>query len=160
MSDTQQISADAVNADDATSMSLRIAQLMIEFALRSGRELGSPPLGVAVLNAAGHMVAAAAEDGSPSARLNIAFGKAHGAVSIGVGSRALFERAERQPFYPAAIVSAVPGPFVPSPGGVLVRSSAGLLIGAVGVSGEAPERDESIAASAVIAAGFVAQVGR
>jgi uncharacterized protein GlcG (DUF336 family) len=56
------------------------------------------PMTVALLDAAGRLVAFAGEDGSSLLLERIARGKAHGALSMGVGSRS-----------------------VPVPGGVLIR---------------------------------------
>ncbi|MDA8896532.1 heme-binding protein, partial [Alphaproteobacteria bacterium] len=46
------------------------------------------------------------------------------------------------------------GQFVPVPGGVLVMAEDGMVIGAVGVSGDTSEKDEYCAITAIIAAGF------
>jgi len=40
-------------------------------------------------------------------------------------------------------------------GGLLVRDSDGLLLGAVGVTGERPERDEELAAHGIKTAGYL-----
>ncbi len=64
-----------------------------------------------------------------SERFEIGFGKAHGALSLGMGSRSIMARAEQQPYFIAAVTSAVGGSLVPVPGGVLVRDSEGGLLG-------------------------------
>ena len=66
------------------------------------------------------MIAVEREDGSSNKRFEVAHGKAHGAVSLGMGSRSLMERAEQQPYFVAAVTHSV-GALVPVPGGVLVR---------------------------------------
>jgi hypothetical protein len=45
---------------------------------------------------------------------------------------------------------------VPVPGGVLIRTSDGILVGAVGVSGDTSDKDEECAAHGVHPAGLVA----
>ena len=52
---------------------------------------------VAVLDAGGHLVAFKREDKSGILRFDIAFGKAWGALGMGLGSRTLAERAAKQP---------------------------------------------------------------
>lgn len=112
---------------------------------------------VVVLDAGGHVVAAEREDGSSNKRFELAFGKAHGAISLGMGSRALMARAESQAYFIAAATAAIGGALVPVPGGVLVRDLAGTLIGAVGVSGDASDDDEAVAIAGIGGAGYVAQ---
>ena len=56
----------------------------------------------------------------------------------------------------AALTGVSGGRVVPVPGGVLVRTSDGILIGAVGVSGDTSDKDEECAAHGVHAAGLIA----
>ena len=48
---------------------------------------------------------------------------------------------------------------VPVAGGVLVRDSAGAVIGAVGISGDNSDNDEAAAAAGITAAGLTADGG-
>jgi uncharacterized protein GlcG (DUF336 family) len=48
---------------------------------------------------------------------------------------------------------------VPVPGGVLIRSAAGEVLGSVGISGDTSENDEICAVSGIEAAGFKADTG-
>jgi len=82
-----------------------------------------------------------------------------GAISIGIGSRALFERAKNEPFFIQAVNSLADGALVPVPGGVLVKNKDGELVGAVGVTGDTSDNDELCAIAGIEAAGYVAQVG-
>jgi uncharacterized protein GlcG (DUF336 family) len=115
------------------------------------------PLTVVVLDAGGHVVAVEREDGSSMKRFEIGFGKAHGALSLGMGSRSIMGRAEQQPYFIAAVTSAVGGALVPVPGGVLVRSADGGLIGAVGITGDTSDNDEAAAVAGIESAGLTAQ---
>ena len=139
------------------AIDLQTARTVIEGARAAAREKGFKPLTVVVLDAGGHVVAAEREDGSSTKRFEIAFGKAHGAIALGLGSRALMARAEQQPYFIAAATAAVGGSLVPVPGGVLVRDGSGTLLGAVGVSGETSDNDEAAAVAGVEAAGLQAQ---
>ena len=66
-----------------------------------------------------------------------------------MGSRALMERAEQQPYFIAAVTSVIGGSLVPVPGGVLVRDADGRVLGAVGVSGDTSDRDEAVAVAGI-----------
>ena len=139
------------------TIDLQTARTIIGEALAAARAKGFKPLTVVVLDAGGHVVAAEREDGSSNKRFEIASGKAQGALALGMGSRALMARAEQQPYFIAAATAAVGGSLIPVPGGVLVRNTAGELIGAVGVSGETSDNDETAAVAGVEAAGLQAQ---
>ena len=69
------------------------------------------------------------------------------------------ERAEQQPYFIAAVTSAVGGGLVPVPGGVLVRDGGGDLLGAVGVTGDTSDNDEAAAVAGIEGAGLAAQTG-
>lgn len=139
------------------TIDLETARSVVAATRAAGRDKGLKPLTVVVLDAGGHLVAAEREDGSSIKRFEIAFGKAHGALSLGMGSRSLMARAEQQPYFITAVTSAVGGALVPVPGGVLVRDSAGALLGAVGVSGDTSDNDEAAAVAGVQATGLTAQ---
>jgi uncharacterized protein GlcG (DUF336 family) len=139
------------------SIDLQTARTVIEAARATGREKGFKPLTVVVLDAGGHVVAAEREDGSSNKRFEIAFGKAHGALALGMGSRSLMARAEQQAYFIAAASAAVGGALVPVPGGVLVRDGGGVLLGAVGVTGDTSDNDETAAVAGIEAAGLTAQ---
>jgi uncharacterized protein GlcG (DUF336 family) len=138
------------------TLSLSQARAIIEGTLAAGSNAGFQPLTVVVLDAGGHVVAAEREDGSSNMRFEVAYGKAHGAVSMGMGSRALMGRAEQQPYFVAAVTHSI-GALVPVPGGVLVKAADGTLLGAVGVSGDTSDHDEEAALAGVDAAGLVGQ---
>jgi uncharacterized protein GlcG (DUF336 family) len=140
-------------------MKLEIAQKIVAAALASGRSHGFKPLGVAVLDARGALKAFAAEDGTSLRRAEIAIGKAHGALAMGLGSRTLAKMASERPYFLAAVTHAVGGSLIPVPGGVLVKDAAGALIGAVGVSGDTSDNDEVAALAGIEAAGLKGDTG-
>jgi uncharacterized protein GlcG (DUF336 family) len=135
---------------------LESAQAILAATLKAAREKGFKPLAVAVLDARGAIRALATEDGTSIKRAEVAIGKANGAVAMGIGSRDL---AKRPPHFLAAVTHAVGGMLVPVPGGVLVRDGAGVLVGAVGVSGETSDNDELAAIDGIEANGFKADPG-
>jgi uncharacterized protein GlcG (DUF336 family) len=138
------------------TLSLSQARAIIQGTLAAGSSKSLQPLTVVVLDAGGHLIAAEREDGSSNKRFEVAFGKAHGAVSMGMGSRSLFDRAQTQPWFVAAVNNSI-GPLVPVPGGVLVKAADGTLLGAVGVSGDTSDKDEEAALAGIDSAGLVAQ---
>lgn len=133
--------------------------MIVDSALEFAREAEYPPMTVAVLDAAGQLVAFAREDGSSLLREKIARGKARGALNLGVGSRTLAARAQTQPQFINAVAALAEGALVPVPGGVLVRDDAGHLLGAVGVSGHLSDDDEACAVAAITAARFTPDPG-
>ena len=99
------------------------------------------------------------EDGSSNLRPKIAAGKANGALSLGIGSRAIFERAKHEPFFVQSVNALADGSLVPVAGGVLVKDQDGQILGAVGVTGDTSDNDETCAIHGIKSAGFVADGG-
>jgi len=139
-------------------LTLDVAQSIVAAVLAKGRKLGLKPLTVAVLDAGGHLKALAREDGTSTLRPEIAQGKARGAIAMGLGSRALFRRAQDQPYFIQSMNTLAGGFLVPVPGGVLIRSDDG-IIGAVGVTGDTSDNDEFCAIAGIETAGFSADAG-
>ena len=140
------------------NIDLTTARSIIDTALATGQELDFKPLTVVVLDTGGHVIAASRQDGASNNRFEIAQGKAYGALALGMGSRAIMERAEQQAYFIAAATAALAGRLIPVPGGVLVRDDDGTIKGAVGISGDTSDNDETAAATAIKAAGLTAQV--
>ena len=139
-------------------ITLRKAQPILRKALEKGRELELKPLTVVVLDAGGHVVAAAREDGASPGRFKLAEAKAYGSVMLGIAGSAQRDRAEAQAYFVGAMNGLYGGRFVPVPGGVLVRDRRGAVVGAVGVTGDSSENDAAAAAAGIAAAGLEAEV--
>lgn len=142
-----------------TALTLDAAREIVAAARAEGREMGLKPLTVAVLDAAGNIKALEREDGASNMRPDIAVGKANGALAMGLGSRALFERAKTEPFFIQAMNELAGGSLVPVPGGVLIKDGAGAIVGAVGITGDNSDNDEAAAKAGIAAAGFTADGG-
>ncbi len=112
-------------------LTLEIARKILDVALAKGVEKKLKPLVVTVLDARGCVKISAAQDGTSLLRSEIAHGKAYGALAMGMGSRALFQRAQEQAYF----------------------------IGAVGVSGDTSDNDEICAVAGIEAAGLKANAG-
>jgi uncharacterized protein GlcG (DUF336 family) len=135
-------------------ISLAQANQMIAAALDKGTALGLKPLGVAVLDAGGHLIAFARADGASTLRPQIACGKAGGALALGINSRKISLFAADRPSFIAALGPIAPHGVIPSAGGVLVIDERGETIGAVGVTGDTPDNDELCALAGIAASGL------
>ena len=139
------------------TITLDQARKIVDASLAKGRELGLKPLSVIILDPRGAITAALSEDGVSQLRAKIAHGKANAAIGLGMGSRALMNRAEQQAYFIQAVNGAFGGDMVPVPGGVLIRDPGGALLGAVGISGDTSDNDEAAAIAGIEAAGLKAQ---
>lgn len=142
-----------------TELTLDTARQIVQAALGKGAELGLQPLSVAVLDASGTLKAFERQDGASLLRPKIAFGKAYGAIAMGMGTRALHARAEQQPYFINAMNALAGGDLVPVGGGVLIRDDQGRIIGAVGITGDTSDNDEICAVAGIEAVGFKPDTG-
>ena len=140
------------------ALTLDTARKILDAAFVKAGQLKLKPLVVTILDARGVIKLAAAQDGTSLMRAEIAHGKAYGALALGMGSRALFQRAQEQAYFVSAVNTMAQGRLVPVPGGVLIQGNDGLL-GAVGVSGDTSDNDEICAVAGIEAAGLKASVG-
>jgi len=140
------------------TMTLDLAFELIATARSHAKEAGLKPLTIAVLDQGGYLIALAKEDDTSNLRPEIAQGKARGAISMGLGSRALYNRAQEQPYFIQSMNALSGGSLVPVPGGVLIRQD-NKLIGAIGITGDSSDNDEACAIFAIEAAGLTADAG-
>ena len=136
-------------------LTLNKAKIIAEATLAEGARLGLAPLAVVVLDAGGHVLCALRDERAGIMRGDIAHAKAWGSLGMGFGSRSLVGRVEKAPDFFAALFDVSKGRMAPSPGGVLI-AEGGRTIGAVGVSGDAGDKDELCALAGVAAVGFEA----
>jgi uncharacterized protein GlcG (DUF336 family) len=140
-------------------LTLRAASVIADASLEKGRELGFTPLTVAVLDAGGQLKVLKREDGASLLRPEIAMGKAWGVLGMGFGGREVARRAAKMQMFFGALSDLAGGKMVPVPGGVLIRSDSGEILGSVGISGDASENDETCAVHGITAAGLVPDTG-
>ncbi len=138
-------------------ISFEQAQRIIAGGFAKARAEGFRPMALIVLDAGGHPLAFAREDGAAPGRFGMAHGKAYGTAMLGLGGRRQAELAEIFPALMAAANGVFAGAFVPAPGGVVVKAAGGEVLGAVGVSGGMPEEDASVALAGIDAAGLLAE---
>lgn len=140
-------------------LTLAAASTIVDQALAQARRLAVQPLCVAVLDAGAHLIALKREDDASLMRAQIAIAKATGALGMGYGSRELAKRANASPVFYSALFAISGGAMAPSPGGVLIRNGDGLVIGAVGISGDTGDADEACAIAGVVAADLTPDPG-
>jgi uncharacterized protein GlcG (DUF336 family) len=139
-------------------LTLDVARKILDAALAKAVEQKFKPLVITILDARGAVKLTAAQDGTSLMRAEIAHGKAYGALAMGMGSRALFQRVKEQAYFIDAVNALAQGRLVPVPGGVLIQDGATLL-GAIGVSGDNSDNDEICALAGIEAAGLTANAG-
>ena len=138
-------------------LSLEQANRIAAAALSAARAMKIPPVSVVVLDDAGNLISMQREDGASMFRFDIARGKAWAAVGMGAASRVLAQRAKDNPNFFISLAATAQGRFLPQTGAVLIRDSAGVVLGAAGASGGTGDEDEAICAQGVRDAG---QIGR
>lgn len=125
------------------ALTLKQANTICTKAFEKAREMKIKPLGVVVLDSSGHIVSAQREDGASMLRIDIAKGKAWGAVGMGASSRALGKRARDNPNFFVALAATAEGKFLPQTGAALIRAKDGTILGAAGASGGTGDEDEA-----------------
>jgi uncharacterized protein GlcG (DUF336 family) len=141
------------------SLPLSLAKEIAEATLAQGRAEDAAPLAVVVLDTGGHVQVVLREDGAGYLRADVATAKAWGALGMGEPSRQLAQRAQQRPEFFASLVQISHGRMGLSAGGVLCADDQGVLLGAVGVSGDTSDVDEHCAVVAIEAAGYRALTG-
>jgi uncharacterized protein GlcG (DUF336 family) len=138
----------------AVALPLKDAAAIIDTAIDIAHQHDLLPITVAVLDIGGNLVALKREDGCGVMRADIASGKAWGALGMGISSRTIRDRLADRPSFQAALATVSQGRFVPVPGGVLICNANNEVIGAVGISGDASDKDEFCAVTAINAVGY------
>ena len=138
-------------------LTLEQATTIIDVALGKGRDAKMKPLSVAVLDAGGNLVAFKKSDNSSVLRFEIAFGKAYGAIGMGMASRGIENMAQQRPYFVNALAAASGGRLVPVAGGLLIKTKDGEVVGSVGVTGDSSDNDELAGKAGVEAAGYTSE---
>lgn len=140
------------------NLTLRKARTVIRKTFEKGAEMELKALSAVILDAGGHVIAFERQDGAAPGRFAIAHGKAYGAVMLGMAGTAQMARAEQQPYFMAAVNGVYGGQVIPVPGGVLLRSAKGEVIGAVGVTGDTSDNDAIAAMAGIEAANLIGEI--
>jgi uncharacterized protein GlcG (DUF336 family) len=140
------------------TLTLSAANCIADKALEKGKELKFAPLTVVVLDAGGQLKVVKRDDGCSLLRPEIALGKAWGTLGMGFGGREIARRAVKQAGFYSALSDMSCGRMVPVPGGVLIKSD-GEIIGAVGISGDTSDNDETCAVYGIRSADLTPDTG-
>src|SRR4051812_11721109 len=137
-----------------TKLTLEQATTILDTALATANKMKLKPMSVIVLDDGGHVIAFKKQDNSSLMRFEIAYGKAWGSLGVGRPSAAIAQMAQERPHFIASLMAASGGRIVPVQGGVIVRGADGMIMGAVGVTGDTSENDEACAVAGIKAAGL------
>jgi uncharacterized protein GlcG (DUF336 family) len=137
-----------------STISLDLANRIIDAVLRRAAEIDCRPISVIVVEPGCKVKAFQKEDGSSMIRFEMAFGKAYAALALGRSSKLVHIRAEERPIFMRYLMSATDQQIFPEGGGLQIRNPEGEVIGAVGVTGDTEDRDEELAAHGIHSAGL------
>lgn len=140
-------------------LTLKVAENIVEAAFNEGRARGFSPLCIVVLDAGGHTLVLKRDERAAISRPEIATAKAAGCLGMGFGGREIARRAQAVPAFFAGLNVIFPKGILAVPGGVLIRNEDGILLGAIGISGDTAENDEICAVAGIIAAGLKEDTG-
>ena len=138
-----------------SKLTLAQANQILAGAFACSKEKGYKPMGIVVLDDAGHVKSAQREDGATMFRIDIATGKAWGAVGMSASSRVLMERAKDLPNFFTTLSDTAKGKFLPQTGAVLIKDAEGNILGAAGASGGTGDQDEEICIAGIASAGLM-----
>jgi len=124
------------------TLDLQDAQALVAHALAHAAADFHRPICVAVCDAQGFLVAFGRADAAPVRSIRISQGKAYSAARMGVTTEAFLERLQRErieiSFFCDPDLTALPG-------GAVLKSAGGRILGGVGISGLTSAEDQVIA---------------
>jgi uncharacterized protein GlcG (DUF336 family) len=133
------------------SLSSELARKIANAAVDLARERSFKPIAVVVGDQSGRLRAAIVEDNCPTARFGLAYNKIRSVAALGMDTDILSNFAQTNTAIFEALQQNLEQPLLPVGGGCGIRDANGVLIGAIGVSGETPENDKSLAEAAIAA---------
>jgi uncharacterized protein GlcG (DUF336 family) len=132
-------------------VNLALAQKVIDAAVQGAERLSTPPMSVVVVDAGGHVVAAARMDGAGFLTAEVARSKAFTAVGTGIPTATVQEALKDNPHLVAAFAASTQTRFLAAPGGIPIEVD-GEVVGAIGASGGRGEQDLAVAEAGIAAA--------
>ena len=136
-------------------LSLKEANAIIDGTFAEAAKRKLRPLSAIVLDAGGRVKAFQKQDGCSLLRFEIAYGKAFGSLGLGRPSRLVLQKAKDKPLFMESVVNLADGPIFLEGGAQLIRDPAsGEVMGAVGVTGDTNQMDDSCAIAGIRAAGL------
>jgi uncharacterized protein GlcG (DUF336 family) len=137
-------------------MSLPIVQDLISQAIERARNEFERPMCVAICDRYGFLLAFVRMPGAPVRSIAIAQGKAYTAARTGVNTDAFLERLHRENLQPGYFCDPL---LTGLPGGAVLKSRSGEVIGAAGISGLPAQEDQVIADALAAAVAAAAREG-
>ena len=137
-----------------TALTLDVANAIVSATLAKGAELDLQPLCVAIVDGGAHLLALQRQENASILRPQIAHAKAAGALALGMSSRKIAAVAVERPTFVTSLSAMAPFGVVPAAGGVLIVDDHGTTIGAVGVTGDTSDNDETCALAGIAALGL------
>jgi uncharacterized protein len=128
--------------EDVMDLNLATANSIIEACIVEGKTVGRQ-FSIAVVDQAGNLIAAQRMDGAAILSPLIALGKAYGSAAFRRDGPQLAQMGQNAAFA-NAVNQMAGGRFVPALGASCLRAGD-VVVGAVGVSGAAPEQDQQVA---------------
>ncbi len=126
------------------TVGLAAAQQLLALAAEKAASDYGRPICTAVCDANGFLLAFARGQGAPVRSIEIAQGKAYSAARMGVDTDAFLQRLQRDQlqasYYCDDRLTALPG-------GAVLRSAAGDVLGGLGISGLTSAQDQAIASA-------------
>lgn len=149
---------------EIAALTTAVARRIVDAALGAPRSPGPRrPIAIAVGDAGANPLVMLREEDAPPLLAHIAMAKAFTCAAYGRPSKLVMEWADASPNWFQGIghvaASRMGMPLTGSLGGVIIRDADGVLLGAVGVAGEAGEVDQAISVAGIEAAGLVAETG-
>lgn len=123
------------------TLTLTIARSFIQQATEMALEKFDKPICVSVCDEYGFLLAFERMDGAPVRSILISQCKAYTAVRMGVPTHEFLARIQRDNILPSFFCDAQ---LTALPGGSVIRSGDGKIIGGIGVSALAPSQDQEI----------------
>src|SRR5476651_649687 len=132
-----------------STISLDLANRIIDAVLRRAAEIDCRPISVIVVEPGCIVKAFQKEDGASMMRFEMAFGKAYAALALSRSSKLVRVRNEEKPVFMRYLMTASGDKIFAEGGGQQIRDKNGEVIGAVGVTGDTEDRDEELAAYSI-----------
>lgn len=141
-------------------LTLAQADAIIEHAFNVARADGHGPMAVAVLDAGGHPLAFRRDHLAPFVYADMAMAKAWTTIAAQRSSRLQGDRLADRVGLIESMAAISRGRFLAIPGGILVRTADGSVLGSVGIAGRSGgEQGEVCLLRAVAAAGLHGDAG-
>jgi uncharacterized protein GlcG (DUF336 family) len=133
-------------------LTLEHAQAIITGAKAKAEELGRS-CSIAIVDDGGYLVAFARLNGGRWVNVDIAIAKATGAAAFRTDASNLYGMIEHNPTFFQQMLNTTRGRVIIDIGSLVIRDSAGNVVGAVAASGASAEEDEVIVKAGLDAAG-------